>query len=81
MAPKRRAGKEAATSATEGPPPPSVIERPIVGRDFSLLLRDFHLFLKPISGYFMMNFLGDLIPLNFSTENLGTERFLLQASV
>jgi len=54
MAPKRRADKKAATCATEVPPPPSVIERPIAGRDFFFLLRDFHLFSKPISGYLMM---------------------------
>jgi len=41
MAPKRRAGKEAATSAMEAPSPSLVIERPIAGREFSLLFRDF----------------------------------------
>jgi len=46
MAPKRRAGKEVATSTTEGPSPPPVIERPIAGRDLSLLIRDFHLSFK-----------------------------------
>jgi len=46
MAPKRQAGKEVATSTTEGPSPPPVIERPIAGRDFSLLIRDFHLSFK-----------------------------------
>jgi len=46
MAPKRRAGKEVAISTTEGPSPPSVIERPIAGRDLSLLFRDFHLSFK-----------------------------------
>ena len=46
MAPKRRAGKEVATSAMEGPYPPPVIERPIAGRDLSLLIRDFHLSFK-----------------------------------
>ena len=55
MAPKRRAGKVVATSTTEGPSPPPVIERPIAGRDLSLLLRDFHLFLKPIPDYVIMN--------------------------
>ena len=55
MAPKRRAAKEAATSATKGPLPPPVIERLIAGRDLSLLLRDFYLFSKPIFGYFMTN--------------------------
>ena len=40
MAPKRRAGKEVATSTTEGPSPLPVIERPIAGRDLSLLIRD-----------------------------------------
>ena len=45
MAPKRRAGKEVATSATEGPSPP-VNERPIAGRDLSLLIRDCHLSFK-----------------------------------
>jgi len=30
---------------------------------------------------FFADFLGDLVPLYFSTENLGTEWFLLQASV
>jgi len=48
MAPKRRAGKEAATSTTEAPSPPPVIERPIAGSDF-------YLFLKPFTGYFMVN--------------------------
>ena len=46
MAPKRRAGKEVATSAAEGPSPPPVIERPIPGRDLSLLIRDFPLSFK-----------------------------------
>jgi len=51
MAPKRRAGKEVATSAAEGPPP-SVIERPVVGKRLSLLIRDCDLsLLKPIFGY------------------------------
>ena len=35
IAPKRRASKEAATSATEVATPPPVIERPIGGREFS----------------------------------------------
>jgi len=42
MAPKRRAGKEVATSAAEGPSPPPV-EQPIAGRELSLLIRDCHL--------------------------------------
>ena len=46
MAPKRRAGKEAATSATEGPSPPLVIERPIAGRKLSLSIRDYRLSFK-----------------------------------
>jgi len=46
MAPKRRAGKEVATSAAEGPSPPLVIERPIAGRELSLLIRDCRLSLK-----------------------------------
>ena len=46
MAPKRRAGKEVATSTTEGPSPPPVIEQPIASRDLSLLIRDFHLSFK-----------------------------------
>ena len=55
MAPKRRAGKEVATSAAEGPSPPPVIERPIAGRDLSLSIRDAVSLLKPISGYLWMN--------------------------
>ena len=35
-----------ATSAAEGPSPPPVIERPIVGRDLSLLIRDCRLSFK-----------------------------------
>ena len=35
-----------ATSATEGPPPPSVIERPIAGKRFPILIRDCHLSFK-----------------------------------
>jgi len=50
MAPKRRAGKEVATSATEGPSPPPVIERPIAGKELSLLIRE-----KLIFGYLWMN--------------------------
>ena len=46
MAPKRRAVKEAATSTTEGPSPPSIIDRPIAGRALSLLFRDFYLSFK-----------------------------------
>ena len=46
MAPKRRAGKEVATSAAEGPSPPPVIERPIAGRDLSLSIRDCRLSFK-----------------------------------
>ena len=46
MAPKRRVGKEVATSAAEGPSPPPVIERPIVGRELSLSIRDCRLSLK-----------------------------------
>ena len=71
MAPKRRVGKEVATSATEGPSPPPVIERPIAGRDLSLLIRDFHLSFKAnfwlssdesrAINYDLM-FLGNLVP-------------------
>jgi len=51
MAPKRRAGKEVATSAAEGPPPP-VIERPVTGKGFSYLIRDRGLSpLEPTFGY------------------------------
>ena len=39
MAPKRRAGKEVATSAAEGPSPPPVIERPIIGKGLPILIR------------------------------------------
>ena len=46
MAPKRRAGKEVATSAAEDPSPPPVIERPIAGRELFLLIRDCRLSLK-----------------------------------
>ena len=51
MAPKRRAGKEVTTSATEGPPPSSVIERPIPVRDFSSWLETAVSLLKPIFSY------------------------------
>jgi len=47
MAPKRRAGKEAATSAMEAPSPPPIIEHPIESREFSLF-REFHLFFEAI---------------------------------
>jgi len=46
MAPKRRAGKEVATSVAEGPSPPSVIERPITSGELFLLVRDCHLSFK-----------------------------------
>ena len=39
MAPKRRAGKEVATSAAEGPSPLPVIERPVAGKGLPLLIR------------------------------------------
>jgi len=46
MAPKRRAGKEVATSVAEVSSPPSVIERPIAGRKLSLSIRDCRLSFK-----------------------------------
>jgi len=46
MAPKRRAGKEVATSAVEGPSPPPVIERPIAGKGLPILIRDCHFSFK-----------------------------------
>ena len=46
MAPKRRAGKEVATSVTEGHSPPPVIERPIAGKGLPILIRDCRLSFK-----------------------------------
>ena len=46
MDPKRRAKKEVATSAAEGPSPPPIVERPIDGRELSLSIRDCRLSFK-----------------------------------
>jgi len=85
MAPKRWEGKEVATSTTEGPSPPPVIERPIAGRDLSLLFRDFHLFFKANSWLFhdesrtihcdpvISGSSNPLISLDFLIGNLRTE--------
>ena len=93
MAPKRQAGKEVATSTTEGPSPPPVIEQPIAGRDLSLLFKEFHLFFKANSWLFhdesrmihcgpvISGSSSPLISLDFSVGNLRTEGFLLQASM
>ena len=92
MAPKRREGKEVAISTTEGPSPPPVIEQPIAGRDFSLLIRDFHFSFKadfwlssdePRAINHDLVILGSWIPwisLDFLTGNLRIEKSLLQAS-
>jgi len=50
MAPKRRAGKEVATSAAEGVPPP-VIERPVAGKELSDLIREWSPSFEPILGH------------------------------
>ena len=81
MAPKRRAEKELATSATEGSSPPPVIERPITGKGLPLLIRaDIWLSLdesRMIEHDLIL--LGNPFPcisLIFSDGDLRTEQFL-----